>query len=313
MMRAALIAMSQSRRLGGFMTSNRWAWSAARRFVAGQTIEEAVQVCAALNAAGLAATLDYLGENVTTQPEAEAACAAYVQALDRIAAAGIHSGLSLKLTALGLDLGDDLAAGLLRDILAHAAALRPARFVRIDMEGSAYTQRTLDIFYRVLAEHRNVGIVLQAYLHRSAADVEQAIAAGAGVRLCKGAYLEPPSIAFETKAEVDANFARLADRLLGEEARRQGVYPAIASHDEQVLAWVKRRVDEWGVPRDRFEFQMLYGIRRDLQNALVAEGYRLRVYVPYGRQWYPYFMRRLAERPENLGFVLRSVLRERRL
>ena len=310
MMRGALIAMSRSRRLAKVMTTSRLAWYAASRFVAGQTIGEAIQGVKQLNGAGMRASLDYLGENVTTRAEAETAAAAYREALDCIQAAGAQSGISLKLTALGLDLGDDLATELLRDIVAHAASLSPVRFVRIDMEGSPYTARTLDIFERAFADHRNVGVVIQAYLYRTAADVERLIQLGAGIRLCKGAYLEPPEVAYPAKADVDANYLRLAERLLSEPARAAGVYTGIASHDPDMLDWVKRYVAEHDVAKDAFEFQMLYGIRRDLQAALVAEGYRMRVYVPYGSQWYPYFMRRMAERPENVGFVVQNVLRE---
>jgi len=310
MFRGALLAMSRSRRLDEALTTSRLAWRAASRFVAGETLAETLEVARSLNAAGLSATLDHLGENVSTVAEAEAARSAYVEATDRIRAAGVHSGISLKLTALGLDVSTDVAESLLREVAGHAAGLTPPVFVRIDMEGSAYTERTLEIFHRVHAGLPNVGAVIQSMLRRSDADVRRLVAAGAGVRLVKGAYLEPPAVAYAEKADVDAAFRRLAALLMSPEARARGVYAAIATHDEAILGWAKRHAAEEGLGPDDFECQMLFGVRRDLQAAVVAEGYRMRVYVPYGRAWYPYFMRRLAERPENLAFVLRNVLRE---
>jgi proline dehydrogenase len=310
--RQTLHRLSQSRRLAGLATGNRLAWRAASRFVAGETLEEAVAVVRDLNAAGLSATLDFLGENVATQAEAEASAGAYLEAVKRIREAGIHSGISLKLTALGLDLADDLAATLLAAVVGRAADLAPPVFVRIDMEGSPYTARTLAIFERVFREHRNVGVVIQSYLFRSAADVERLIELGAHVRVVKGAYKEPEQIAWPAKADVDASFLRLTERLLNPAARERGVYTAVASHDPAIIGWVKSFAEQRGIGRDQFEFQLLYGIRRDLQTALAAEGYRVRVYVPYGRQWYPYFVRRLAERPENMAFVARNVWRELR-
>jgi len=312
LLRAGFIALSRSRIVGRLATSSGLAWRGARRFVAGTTIDEAIAVVAALNEADLRVTLDHLGENVATRAEAEASADAYIEALDRIRAAGVYSGISLKLTALGLDQGDALAEDLLRRVLERAAIFDPPVFVRIDMEGSPYTQRTLDIFRRVRADHGHVGIVIQSYLRRSDDDIADLIALGAPVRLVKGAYLEPEAIAYPDKAEVDAAFVRQARALLAPEARARGVFAALATHDEVIIDWAKAHARAHGIPPDAFEFQMLYGIRRDLQRALVAEGYRMRVYVPYGRQWYPYFMRRLAERPENLAFILRGVLREGR-
>ncbi|MEO8084608.1 MAG: proline dehydrogenase family protein [Ardenticatenales bacterium] len=310
MMRQALLALSRSKPLGHFMTESRIAWSGAKRFVAGRTVDEAVAVVRSLNADGLSATLDYLGENVTTQAEADAAADAYIEAIDAIRAAGCHSGVSLKLTAIGLDLGDDVAAARLERILAHAQRKDPAVFVRIDMEGSAYTARTIEAFERARAGHDNVGIVLQSYLRRTAADADRLAAAGAHVRVVKGAYLEADDVAFQDKADVDLVYTALVERMLAPDARAAGAYVAVATHDPAMIAHAKAFAADHGVARDAFEFQMLYGIRRDLQHGLAAEGYRVRVYVPYGRQWYPYFMRRLAERPENVGFVLRNVLRE---
>lgn len=310
MMRQALLALSRSKRLARFMTESRLAWGGAKRFIAGRTVREAVTAVQTLNAEGLSATLDYLGENVSTLAEAAASADAYIEAIDAIRAAGIHSGVSLKLTAIGLDLGDDVAAAQLERILVHAEGKSPAVFVRIDMEGSAYTARTIELFGAAHARHANVGIVIQSYLHRTAADADRLAAAGAHVRIVKGAYLEPPEVAFQDKAEVDRAYTALVERLLAADARAAGTYAAVATHDPAMIAFTKAFAAAHDVPRDTFEFQMLYGIRRDLQRSLAAEGYRVRVYVPYGQQWYPYFMRRLAERPENVGFVLRNILRE---
>lgn len=309
-MRQVFIALSKSKPLGHFATHNRVAWLAAQRFVAGQSLDEAIEVVRQLNAAGLRVTFDHLGENVSSRAEAEAAADTYLLAIDRIRAAGVDSGISVKLTAIGLDLGDAVAEAMLRRILEKAAEAEPAVFVRIDMEGSDYTERTFGIFHRLHGDFENVGIVVQAYLYRTAGDVDKLIAIGSGPRLCKGAYLEAESIAWPDKADVDASYLRLARRLFDDEARRNGVYPAIATHDPAIIDWVKAHVAERGIDRDAFEFQMLYGVRRDLQQQLVAEGYRMRVYVPYGSQWYPYYMRRLAERPENVQFILRSLLSE---
>lgn len=256
---------------------------------------------------------------MTTPGQAEASGDAYIGIVDALRAhpaapgssfvvaggrsAGVDNNLSLKLTQLGLDVDTALCGRVLRRILDRASPM----FVRIDMESSAHTDATLDLFEALWAEgRRSVGVVIQAYLHRSPRDLERVLALGARVRLVKGAYDEPPSVAYPRKADVDAAFARLADTLL-----RRGNYPAIATHDERLIDHVCRTAEAAGVGSDRFEFQMLYGIRRDLQAALRRRGYRVRVYVPFGEEWYPYFMRRLAERPANVGFVLRSLLRER--
>jgi proline dehydrogenase len=213
---------------------------------------------------------------------------------------------------LGFDISEELTEDFLRRILRHAEGGDESIFVRIDMEGSPYTQRTLDLFFKVFEEHKNVGAVIQSYLYRSADDVEKLIDVGASVRLCKGAYSEPPSIAYPDKADSDAAFLRLTERLLSKEARENGVYLGVATHDEGIIEWTKSHVAENGIGKDEFEFQMLNGVRRDLQRQLVAEGYRVRIYVPYGTHWYPYFMRRLAERPENVGFMVRNIARELR-
>ncbi len=282
---------------------------AALRFVAGEEPEDAIRVIHALNARGILATLDHLGENVTSREDARRARDDYLRILDYIAESGLRSHVSLKLTQLGLDIGDDFCAENVAQILERAAGYHT--FVRIDMEGSAYTQRTLDIFHRLHQHYANVGVVIQAYLYRSEADVCRLIAEGGRVRLCKGAYKEPPDIAFPKKRDVDANYIKLMHMLLSDEARRNGAHLAIATHDAKIIAEAKRYTSEHGIRPDEFEFQMLYGIRRDLQDQLAAEGYTVRIYIPYGHEWYPYFMRRLAERPANVWFLLSNIIRER--
>ena len=279
--------------------------SFARRFIAGETVAEAIEDARALQSRGMLLTLDYLGESVSTIEAADAATREYVRLIDVIVASGIERNLSLKLTQLGVDVDRATCVDNLRRILDPAT--RHAFFVRIDMENSAYTDVTLEVFETLWQqEYRNIGLALQSALHRTDRDVERMIALGARVRLVKGAYKEPPSVAFQKKADVDAAFVRLMRRLL-----EAGVYPAIATHDEAIIAETREFAGARGITPDRFEFQMLFGIRRDLQSTLVAAGYRMRIYLPFGRQWFPYFMRRLGERPANLGFVLRSLLRER--
>jgi proline dehydrogenase len=276
----------------------------AQRYVAGEELADGIVVAETLNTQGIMASLDYLGESVHTPAEARRAVTAYLEALEAIAREGVDANVSLKLTQLGLDVSHELCTSHLRRILERARELDT--FVRIDMEGSAYTQRTLDVHAELWnAGFHNVGVVLQAYLYRTAADVERAIEMGTRVRLCKGAYLEPPRIAYPDKAAVDANYARLLERLL-----LKGTYPAIATHDERLIRHAQEVARREGIGPDRFEFQMLFGVRRDLQLRLVQQGYRVRVYVPYGEQWYPYLVRRLAERPANIGFFVRSLLAE---
>jgi proline dehydrogenase len=253
----------------------------------------------------MTATLDHLGENVTTTGAASEATDAAIQSLRAIAAAGAKCNASVKLTQLGLDLDAALAFDNMSRIVDAAAEYD--NFVRIDMEGSDYTERTLDIFKRLYRERPNVGIVLQSALYRTEADLDEVLELGARVRLVKGAYLEPPSIAYPRKEDVDSAYARLTDKLL-----HFGNYPAIATHDPAMIDSAKRRASVYGKTKSSFEFQMLYGIRRDLQAQLVAEGYNVRVYVPYGSQWYPYLMRRMAERPANVVFVLGNIAREAR-
>ncbi len=303
MLRPILLALSGKPQLARLALRHPVLRRAALRFVAGERLDEAVSAIRGLNATGLAATLDHLGEHTTTRSGAEASAGAYLAILDELHRTGVDSNLSLKLTQLGLDLDETLCAAHLGRILDRAGDT----FVRIDMESSQYVEPTLRLFERLWgAGRRNVGVVIQSYLRRSPSDVERLIALGARVRLVKGAYAEPPSVAFPLKRDVDAAFARLAEHLL-----RRGVYPAIATHDERLIAAARQVATAQGIDRDRFEFQMLYGIRRDLQVRLHREGYRVRVYVPFGEEWYPYFMRRLAERPANVAFVVTSVLRER--
>ncbi len=279
----------------------------ARRFVAGETVEEALAVARTLNRLGIQATLNHLGENVTTEAEAIASRDAYLHLLDAIASARLESDISVKLTQLGLDIGDAFCYGNLAQVVEQAAAYRNR--VWVDMEGSAYTERTLDLYRRIRQRFDNVGVAIQAYLYRSRADVESLIEEGiACLRLCKGAYDEPPSVAYPVKRDVDENLIRLARMMLESYAQAQGVYLAMATHDQRIINWVRAYVYHHQVPAHAFEFQMLYGVRRDLQQWLADEGYRVRVYVPYGTHWYAYSMRRLAERPANLAFFLRALI-----
>ena len=277
--------------------------SFARRFIAGETVEEAIAAARTVEAAGLQQTLDLLGEGVSTMPEAAAATRAYMNVIETIVLSGIGRNISLKLTQLGLTIDRATCVDNLRRIL--DAATTHGFFVRIDMENSPYTQVTFDVFETVWGlGYRNVGVVLQSYLPRSLEDAKRMNALGARVRLVKGAYKEPRGIAYQEKEQVDAAFVVLARLLLS-----HGTFPAIATHDPAMIAATREHAAAHGITPDRFEFQMLYGIRRDLQRQVVAEGYRLRLYVPYGDAWYPYFMRRLAERPANVFFLLRNLLR----
>ena len=273
--------------------------SFARRFIAGETVEEAVATARDLESQGLLHTLDYLGESVASLAEADAATRDYLRVIDAVKEAGVIRNLSLKLTQLGLDVDRATAVDNLRRILDHAFDF----FIRIDMESSAYTQVTLDIF-EILWEqgYRNIGVVLQADLFRTEADEERISRLGGRIRLVKGAYREAKTVAYQKKTDVDERYALLIKRLL-----ERGHYPAIATHDIRMIDLARSHADALGRNRDAFEFQMLFGIRRDLQHMLVRDGYRVRIYVPFGRQWFPYFMRRLGERPANLGFVLRSL------
>ena len=278
-----------------------------RRFVAGERAEDTLQVIARLNAQGLLCAVTYLGENVATPADAAHAARAYVELLDEIERRSLSAVPSLKLTHLGLDLGEAVCRANLEAVLARGRA--SSTLVWIDMESSAYTDRTLDLYARVRPSFPNAACVVQAYLRRAAKDVERLIELGATVRLCKGAYREPPELAFPDKHEVDANYARLMDRLFAADAQARGVYVGFATHDERLIARARDTARAKGIARERFEIQMLYGIRSDLHARIAADGLRLRVLVPYGEDWYGYFMRRLAERPANLVFFLRHAFR----
>lgn len=278
--------------------------SFARRFIAGETVEEAIEAARAIEARGLFQTLDYLGESVASLAEAETASRDYLRVMEAIVRAGIGRNLSLKLTQLGLDIDRASAIDNLRRILERNEGF----FVRIDMESSAYTETTLSIFQTLWEQgYRQIGAVLQADLRRTEQDAAHVTALGARIRLVKGAYREPAAVAFSKKVDVDAAYCRLMEMLL-----LKGHYPAIATHDVSMIDHARRFATAHGIDKERFEFQMLYGIRRDLQDQLVREGYRVRVYIPFGRQWFPYFMRRLGERPANIGFVLRAIAGEHR-
>jgi len=305
MLRTGLLWLSEQPRLFSIIRGNGLARRLASRFVAGETVEAAVAALTQLNATGIRASLDLLGESVAGAAEARAARDTYLETLDRIRRAGADANVSVKLTQMGLALDERLCVENLRAIIAQARDDRS--FVRIDMEQSEYTERTLQLFRQKFhPEFGNVvGVVLQSYLRRTERDVEDMIALGARVRLCKGAYQEPPAVAFPAKRDVDANFVRCMEWLL-----ERGNYPGIATHDTAIIAHAKDFARERGVAPQRFEFQMLYGVRRDLQRRLRREGYNVRVYVPFGSHWYPYLMRRLAERPANVVFLLGNIVRE---
>jgi proline dehydrogenase len=305
MLRSALLYLSNQPRVFRFVRNNRLAKRFAGRFVAGETLEDALRAIQGLNAKGISASIDLLGESVTNEREARTAAAAYLGMLERIADRRLDANVSVKLTAMGLDISEELCVSIMHDVLSRAQALNT--FVRLDMESSAYTERTLRLFEdRLYPAYKNhVGIVLQSYLYRTWSDVERAVQLRCRVRLCKGAYKEPASVAFPDKREVDGNYRKCMHALL-----EHGNYPAIATHDPLLIQEAKRFVAEHDIDRSRFEFQMLYGVRRDLQEQLVRDGYRMRVYVPFGTQWYPYLMRRLAERPANVAFMTGNIVRE---
>jgi proline dehydrogenase len=279
--------------------------SFARRFIAGETVEEAIDAARRLQANGFDLTLDYLGESVRTHQEADAAAREYAHLVDVLMQSGIERNISLKLTQLGASVDRATCIDNLRRILETAE--KHAFFVRIDMESSAYTDLTLDIFETLWNRgHQNLGVVIQAALKRSEADVRRVTALGGRIRLVKGAYKEPPDVAYARKADVDAAFVRLMHVLLD-----SGQYPAIATHDPKMIDATLAYAEAKGLPPTHYEFQMLYGVRRDLQRALSSDGYRVRLYVPFGREWFPYFMRRLGERPANVAFVVRAILGDR--
>jgi proline dehydrogenase len=278
------------------------------RFVAGTQVEDALRVTQALNQAGLSVSVDNLGENVTNPEEARHSAQLYRQLLSEISARGLNANVSLKLTHMGLDVDPHLAYENVSALVTQAASMQPRNFVRVDMEGSAYTQRTLDFVHELHRRPGNqgcVGAVIQSYMRRSENDVASLLEEGIRIRLCKGAYKEPPEIAYQAKSEVDANYVKLMRILL-----KSGIYHGLATHDENMIREAKRFAIEEKIPRESFEFQMLYGIRRDLQRTLAREGWGMRVYVPFGTEWYPYLMRRLAERPANMFFVARNLFRK---
>ena len=308
-LRALLLYLSRSALMRQLMTGFPPAWAVASRFIAGESVDEAIAAARQLNAKGMTVTLDYLGESVSRASEATAARDQILYLLDRIEQSGVEAYVSVKLSQLGLKIDENLAVENLRALLTRAREhnLR----VRIDMEESALVDTTLDIYRRLRHGEGfdNVGVVIQSYLFRSEQDVHRLIDEGAWVRLVKGAYKEPHSIAYEYKADTDAAFVRLAQMMLSAEARTRGVYLGVATHDDAMIDAVQHYVADQNVPRDTFEFQLLYGIRRERQEQLVAQGYRVRIYVPYGTAWYPYFMRRLAERPANLWFFVANFFR----
>jgi len=307
-LRAVLLYLSAAGWARRLVTGFPPAWYVASRFVAGETIDDAMRATAELNADGITATMDYLGESITDPGQANASRDEILNLLDAIKETGLDAGVSVKLSQLGLKIDPDLALDNMRRILERARD--EGLFVRIDMEESQLVDTTLDIYHTLSGEgFENTGVVIQSYLYRSEADVRRLINEGASVRLCKGAYKEPPHIAFPDKNDVDENFVRLMQLLLGDTARENGVYTGIATHDEAMIQATIDFVKEQSIPQDAFEFQMLYGVRRELQRVLVNQGYKVRVYVPYGSAWYPYFMRRLAERPANLWFFIVNFFR----
>ena len=305
MLRNALLFLSNRQGIFNFVRHNGVAKSFASRFVAGESVTTAIEAVRRLNAKGITASLDLLGESTTNEQEAYTSQREYLQLLDIIQREKLNANVSVKLTAMGMDISDELCVRVTREILERARQY--GNFVRLDMESSAYTQKTLDLFEQHFYPdfRANVGIVLQSYLYRTEADVKRANELGARVRICKGAYKEPSDVAFPEKADVDRNYVTAMHHLL-----EHGNYPGIATHDEAIIAEAKRFAKEKGIANDRYEFQMLYGVRRDLQEGLVRDGYRVRCYVPFGTQWYPYLMRRLAERPANVAFMAGNVVKE---
>ncbi len=303
MLRELFIGLSTSRTLRAFAEHSALGQKMSRRFVAGITVEELLAAAEAVNQRGMAVSVDNLGENVTNAEEARNSANIYHNLLDLIAQRGLQANVSLKLTHMGLDVDPELARQLVCALVDHAARLD--NFVRVDMEGSAYTQRTLEFVHEMHTRYPGrVGAVLQSYMRRSEGDAEKLLANGVRIRLCKGAYKEPAGIAFQKKSEVDANYLRLTKMLL-----KSGIYHGIATHDERIIQQTMRFAAEENISRDSFEFQMLYGIRRDLQERIVRDLWRMRVYIPFGTEWYPYLMRRLAERPANVLFIAKNIFR----
>jgi proline dehydrogenase len=305
MLRQSLLWLSEQQGVFNFVRTNALARKFASRFVAGETVAEAVDAALELHRHGMATSLDLLGESVSHEAEAAAAKDQYLSMLQLLAAGHLDENVSLKLTQMGFDVDEDACAQNVRAIVEQAAM--HDGFVRLDMESSEYTQRTIDFYFEHITTELqpHCGLVIQSSLRRSADDVESLIERHIRVRLCKGAYLEPDEVAFPDKADVDRTYVEMMERLLVD-----GNYPGIATHDEHIIDHARKFVEQQGIPPERYEFQMLYGVRRDLQRQLHAAGHRLRVYVPFGRQWYPYLMRRLAERPANIAFMLGNIVRE---
>jgi proline dehydrogenase len=307
MLRTFFVRLSENPSLRSFAERSSLGRRVSGRFVAGTAIADAVRATQAVNRAGMSVSIDNLGENVTNPDEARESAHLYQQILDAIAANQLNANISLKLTHMGLDVDEQLARDIVSGLVAKAAAMNPPGFVRVDMEGSPYTQRTLDFvdeLHRMPGNAKSVGTVIQSYLKRSESDVEKLLAEGIRIRLCKGAYKESAEIAFAAKSDVDANYVKLMKTLM-----KSGIYHGLATHDEQIILQAQAFATSEKLPRDSFEFQMLYGIRRDLQRKLAREGWRVRIYIPFGSEWYPYFMRRLGERPANVLFIARNLLR----
>jgi proline dehydrogenase len=306
MLRALFVHLSENRSLRSFAERSPIGRRVSGRFVAGTEIADAVRVTQTVNRADMSVSIDNLGENTTNPDDARHSARLYHQILDAILANELNANISLKLTHMGLDVDEKLARDLVAGLVTKAASM-PRGFVRVDMEGSPYTQRTLDFvheLHRMPGNQNRVGTVIQSYLKRSESDVEKLLAEKIRIRLCKGAYKEPENIAFESKAEVDANYVKLMKILM-----KSGIYHGMATHDEKIIREAQAFATREKIAHDSFEFQMLYGIRRDLQQSLVRDGWRMRVYIPFGTEWYPYFMRRLGERPANVFFIARNMLR----
>src|SRR5271170_3254519 len=307
MLRAFFVRLSENPSLRTFAESSALGRRVSSRFVAGTEIADAVRATQAVNRASMSVSIDNLGENVANSAEARHSAELYHQILDAIAAQQLNANISLKLTHMGLDIDEKLAREVVSGLVAKAASMDPPGFVRVDMEGSPYTQRTLDFvheLHRMPGNTNSVGTVIQSYLRRSESDVEKLLAERIRIRLCKGAYKEPAEIAFPLKSDVDANYVKLMKILM-----KSGIYHGLATHDESIIQQAEAFATSEKISPDRFEFQMLYGIRRDLQRRLVRKGWRVRIYIPFGTEWYPYFMRRLGERPANVLFIARNLLR----
>jgi proline dehydrogenase len=306
-LRALFISLSENRFLRALAERSSIGQRISARFVAGTQVADVLRAAYTVNQSGLSVSIDNLGENVTNTAEACASALLYHQLLEEISAHKLDANISLKLTHMGLDVDENLVRELVSGLVAKAASSNPRNFVRVDMEGSAYTQRTLDFVYelhRIPGNQGCVGAVIQSYMRRAESDIEKLLSEGIRIRLCKGAYKEPPEIAFQAKSEVDANYVKLMKILM-----KSGIYHGLATHDEKIINQAKSFATRENIPRPAFEFQMLYGIRRDLQRRLAKEGWRMRIYIPFGTEWYPYFMRRLAERPANVLFVARNLFR----